>query len=164
MSTLLQAVSEGWSWKIGDPVEVLATNCFGNAIVRNQAGEYFRIMPEEWQCELLARSPAELERTRMSENFARDWEMTILVDRARAAHGPLLVGECFFLVIPGILGGKYSEENIRKISVTELLSYSGKMAQQIDAIPDGETVIIAPQEAEANQAVQRTSAAPPSLT
>ncbi len=164
MSTLLQAISEGWSWKIGDPVEVLATNCFGNAIVRNQEGEFFRIMPEEWQCELVARSPAELEKTRQSEDFIRDWEMTVLVDRARVAHGSLLIGECFFLVIPGILGGKYSEENIRKISVTELLSYSGKMAEQIDDIPDGESVIIAPQATEANQSLQRTSATPPSLT
>jgi len=136
---------------MGEPVEVLATNDFGNVIVRNQEGVFYRIVPEEWQCERVARSPAELENTRRSEEFIRDWEMTVLVDRARAAHGPLLVGECFCLVIPGILGGKYSEENIRKTSVTELLSYTGKMAEQIEDIPDGESVIIAPHPTDTNQ-------------
>jgi hypothetical protein len=38
MSTLLAAISEGWSWKMGEPVEVLAMNDFGNVIVRNQEG------------------------------------------------------------------------------------------------------------------------------
>ena len=38
---------------MGKPVEVISTNRFGNAIVRNEAGQYFRIIPEEWQCKLL---------------------------------------------------------------------------------------------------------------
>jgi hypothetical protein len=54
MSDLLQAIFTGWGWKIGKPVEVVATNQFGNAIVRNEGGSYFRIMPEEWQCERIA--------------------------------------------------------------------------------------------------------------
>jgi hypothetical protein len=127
MNTLLQAISEGWSWKLGTPVGVVATNRFGNVIVRNQNGDFYRIMPEEWQCELLARTPAELDEKRKTESFVRDWEMTPLVDRAVAAHCPLAVGECFFLVVPGMLGCKYAEENIRKITLPELLSYSGSM-------------------------------------
>lgn len=54
---------------MGEPVEVLAMNDFGNVIVRNQEGAFFRIMPEEWQCELVARSPADLENTRKREEF-----------------------------------------------------------------------------------------------
>src|SRR5215475_3682965 len=113
MSNLLQAISEGWAWRLGKPVEVVATNRFGNAIVRNEAGQYFRIIPEEWQCELLAASAVDLEEKRQQPEFIHDWEMLPLVVRAEAAHGPLAEGQVYYLVVPGVLGGKYAEENIR---------------------------------------------------
>ena len=161
MTTLLQAISEGWSWKLGVPVEVIATNRFGNAIVRNSDGEFYRLMPEEWQCELLARTPAELEEKRKKEDFVRDWEMTPLVERAVAAHGPLAAGECFFLVKPGLLGGKYEVQNIRKIPLPELLSYSGSMAEQIQDVPDGGQVVLTPIETEPNQSSEATPGSRP---
>ena len=142
MSRLLQAIAQGWSWKLGNPVEIVATNRFGNAIVRNEAGQYFRVMPEEWKCELLATSASGLEKKREQPNFIRDWEMLALVARAEAAHGPLKDGQVYYLVVPGVLGGKYAEDNIRKISLMELLAYSGDMAHQIDNVPDGTEVKI----------------------
>lgn len=142
MNPLLEAIAEGWSWKLGQPVELLATNSFGNAIVKNADGRFFRIMPEEWSCELIASSDAELEEKKKDESFAHDWAMSRVVALAEAAHGPLDEGQAFFLVTPGILDGKYAAENIRKISLRELLAYSGDMAQQIDGIPDGEQVRI----------------------
>jgi len=142
MSDLLQAIAQGWSRKLGNPVEVVATNSFGNAIVRNELGQYFRVMPEEWKCELVATSASDLERKREQPNFIRDWEMLPLVVRAEAAHGPLKDGEVYYLVVPGVLGGKYAEDNIRKISLVELLAYSGDMAHQIDNVPDGAQVKI----------------------
>jgi|SRR5882724_2152573 len=146
MTDLLKAVSEGWSWKLGKPVEIVATNRFGNAIVKNEEGRYFRIVPEEWECELLASSSMELEEKRKSHDFVRDWEMVALVQRAEVALGPLAEGEVYYLVVPGCLGGKYAEENMRKNSLRELLAYSGEMARQIDDVPDGGSVIIAPTE------------------
>jgi hypothetical protein len=89
-----------------------------------------------------------VELKRKSEEFVRDWEMAVLVERAQAALGPSIEGEVYFLVIPGLLGGKYAEENIRKIPLRQLLAYSGDMAQQIDDVPDGGTVILAPRERE----------------
>jgi hypothetical protein len=142
MSDPLQAISQGWSWKLGKPVEIIATNPFGNAIVRNEAGQYFRIVPEEWACELLASSAADLEEKRSQPDFIRDWEMLPLVVRAEAAHGPLAEGQVYCLVVPGVLGGKYADDNIRKISLVELLAYSGDMAHQIAGVPDGAQVKI----------------------
>ncbi len=142
MSDLLQAIAKGWSWKLGNPVEIVATNSFGNTIVRNDAGQYFRIMPEEWQCELLASAASELEQKREQPDFIRDWEMMPLVTRAEAAHGPLTDGQVYYLVVPGVLGGQYAEENIRKISLVELFAYSGDMAHQLDGLPDGAQVKI----------------------
>jgi hypothetical protein len=142
MDTLLDAIAEGWSWKIGSPVELIATNAFGNVIVRTADQSYFRIMPEEWSCELIARSAAELATKQNDHEFAHDWAMTRVVSLAEAAHGPLADGEVYYLVIPGVLGGKYSEDNIRKISLREVLSYSGSMARQIEDLPPGADVQI----------------------
>ena len=148
MNALLEAIAEGWSWKLGEPVAIIATNRFGNAIVRNKAGHFFRIMPEEWQCELLAQSLIELEEKRSTEDFILDWEMTALVERAESALGPLAEGEVYYLVLPGLLGGTYAEENIRKIALRELLAFSGEMARQIDDVPDGGSVILTVKPAE----------------
>lgn len=142
MSDVLQAVAKGWTWKLGNPVEVIATNRFGNAIVKNELGQYFRVMPEEWKCELVATSAADLQQKREQPKFIRDWEMLSLVARAEAAHGVLKDGEVYYLVVPGVLGGKYAEDNIRKIGLVELLAYSGEMAQQIENVPDGAQVRI----------------------
>jgi hypothetical protein len=156
MTTLLDAISEGWAWKIGLPVAVVATNSFGNAIVLNADGHYFRIMPEEWSCELLATSAAALDAERKKDEFVRDWTMAPLVARAEIALGPLAEGQSYFLVKPGVLGGKYSEENIRKITLRELLAYCGSMARQIADVPDGESVTIVPKEVP-NQSPEPTS-------
>src|SRR6266850_3062106 len=137
MNVLLEAIAEGWSWKLGKPVAIVATNRFGNAIVQNEEGLFFRIMPEEWQCELLACCSEELEEKRKRDDFVRDWEMLALVQRAEVALGPLADGEVYYLVVPGCLGGKYAEENMQKNSLRELLAYSGEMARQIDDVPDG---------------------------
>jgi hypothetical protein len=142
MNDLLAAIAEGWSWKLGLPVELLATNQFGNTIVRNSDGHYFRIIPEEWQCELLARSPEELGAKRQSPEFVRDWEMAGLVRQAQIWQGPLAEGRVYCLVTPGVLGGKYAEDNIRTITLRELLSYSGCMARQIEGLPNGTKVEI----------------------
>ena len=142
MNPLLDAISEGWSWKLGRPVELIATNLFGNAIVKNAEGQFFRIMPEEWSCELIACSATELEERRRSDDFIRDWHMSRLVALAETAHGPLAEGQVYYLVTPGILGGKYVQDNIRKIGLREVLSYCGDMAHQIEGLPDGAQVKI----------------------
>ena len=116
MSDILQAIAQGWNWKLGNPVELVATNSFGNAIVINEVGHYFRIMPEEWKCELLATSASDLRQKRKEPKFIRDWEMLALVARAEAAQGKLKEGQVYYLVVPGVLGGKYAEDNIRKIN------------------------------------------------
>lgn len=69
--TLLEAIAQGWGWKLGEPVAIIATNRFGNALVQNKAGQFFRITPEELQCQLLASSSSELEEKRSRGDFVR---------------------------------------------------------------------------------------------
>jgi len=142
MNALLESIAQGWGWKLGKPVAIIATNRFGNVIVQNKAGHFFRIVPEELQCELFAQSASELQQKRSGGNFISDWEMTALVEQSESTLGSLAEGEVYYLVTPGCLGGKYAEENIRKITLSELLACSGDMARQIDDVPDGGKVEI----------------------
>jgi len=140
MDAILKAVAEGWGWKIGKPVTIIARNAFGNVLIRTENGGYFRIIPEDLTCVHIADSPEDLERERCEEEFQVDWEMRALVEQAEASLGSLSEGECYHLVIPGVLGGAYAIENIRKISITECLGFSGEVARQIEGLPDGAQV------------------------
>jgi hypothetical protein len=140
MNTLLDAISDGWGWKLGRPVATHGTNAFGNAIVEDADGRFWRIIPEELDCTRIANSPRELEEVKSQPEFSEDWMMQKLVERAQASQGPLPPGRVYCLVIPGVLGGAYSESNIRTITLAELLSCSGYMARQIDGLPDGTNV------------------------
>lgn len=142
MEALHKAIADGWSWKLGTPVAVLATSPLGNVIVKNGDGWFFRIMPEELLCDLLARSEEELATKWMETEFRRDLQMSALVEKAQAAHGLLAEGQVYHLVVPGCLGGKYEVANLRKISLCELLTHAGAMAQQVEDVPDDGEVII----------------------
>src|SRR5450756_1693482 len=125
MDDILKVVADGWGWKIGKPVSITARNAFGNIIVRTEDGRYFRIIPEDLNCVHIADSLEELERVRCGEKFRRDWDMRALVEKAEAALGSLSEGECYHLVIPGVLGGAYAIENIKRIAITDWLGFSG---------------------------------------
>lgn len=140
MNDILKAVADGWGWKIGKPVAVLAQNAFGNIIVRSEGGGHFRIIPEDLNCVHIADSPEELERVRCSEEFREDWDMCALVEKAEAALGSLSEGQCYHLVIPSVLGGAYAVENIKRIAITDWLGFSGEVARQIEVLPDGTQV------------------------
>jgi hypothetical protein len=92
-------------WRETDWPEVVATNAFGNVIVRATDGAFWRICPEEWSCEQVARNEDE--------------------------------GRCYCLKQPAVIGGTYEAANLGTISLHELISFSGAMAQQIKDVPDG---------------------------
>jgi hypothetical protein len=50
--------------------------------------------------------------------------------------------QCFCFLVPNVLGGSYSIENVRVISTSELMRVSGSMALQIRDQPDGTEVEI----------------------
>jgi hypothetical protein len=139
---MLDTIRKAWGWTGLDPAEVVATNAFGNVIVRATDGTYWRICPEEWSCEQVARSAKEFADLCCEEGFRTDWEMTRLVELARQQFGPLPEGRCYCLKLAAVIGGKYDAANLGTISLDELISFSGDMAEQIKDVPDGGQVEI----------------------
>ena len=139
---MIPVIEKAWSWIGLIPSEVIASNAFGNVIVCDQAGRYWRICPEELTCQIVANSKAELDTLLVDPEFIADWEMPALVEIACASLGPLSPDRCYCLKMPALLGGEYRAENLGTNSRTELIAFSGDVAEQIKNVPDGGKVEI----------------------
>jgi len=139
---MLDTIRQAWGWMGLDPAEVVDRNSFGNVIVRAADGAYWRICPEEWSCEKVARDADEFATLAGSAEFRTDWEMARLVLQASQKLGPLTENRCYCLKIPAVIGGQYEPANMGTISLIELISFSGNMAERIKDLPDGSRIEI----------------------
>lgn len=134
---LCTSVRDAWGWTGIQPVEVVAENAFGNLLVRDDAGRYWRICPEDLSCQVVADSRDALDQLLEDAEFTIDWCMESLVEEARLRLGPLPEGRKYCLKIPGALGGTYGGDNLATLPLVELISASGAIAKQIAHLPDG---------------------------
>jgi len=133
-------IRDAWGWTSPEPFEIVATNDFGNVIFTDSRRRFWRVMPEEPSCEMIAESPEEYNELIKTEDFKTDWFMQALVDIAVAKHGVPPKDRCFCLKLPAVLGGKYDADNIGTVSRKELVSFSGDLAEKIRDLPDGQTI------------------------
>jgi len=138
--TLVDLISRAWGWTGLQPVKVVAENDFGNLMVRDPSGQYWRICPEDLYCKIIAEDRSALDTLIDDEEFQQDWNMPALVKEAQAKVGPLEDGRKYCLKIPGSLGGEYGGANLASISLFELIEASGDIAFQIKNLPDGTQV------------------------
>lgn len=134
---LIAIVKDAWGWTGLKPAEIVGDNDFGNLMIKDQIGCYWRLCPEDLYCKVVASSRAELDQLSKDQEFLEDWYMTELVEQARERLGPLRPGFKYCLKIPGPLGGEYGGDNLATISLGGLISASGHIAQQTEALPDG---------------------------
>mgnify|MGYP000870061452 FL=1 len=117
--SVISEIKESWGWIGIDPEEVVGENDFGNLIVRDRSGKYWRICPEDVYCKVVANNRQELDELAKDQEFLADWYMEVLVQKAVEKLGPLQEGRKFHLVIPGVLGGEYGPENIQTVPLIE---------------------------------------------
>ena len=138
--SLIQEIKNAWSWVGIDPVSIVGENDFGNLMIEDSKGQYWRLCPEDAYCEVVASSREELDTLSRDQDFLQDWYMKNLVDQAREKLGDLEEGYKYHLVISGVLGGAYDISNIAKAPLVELIGLSGDIALQIKDLPDGTKV------------------------
>lgn len=138
--TILTLIRESWGWAGLDPVAVVAMNDFGNVLVLATDGSYWRLCPEELYCEVVAPTKPEFDSLWSTNDFQDDWQMTSLVETAKATLGPVSDDRCYCLKIPAVLGGQYDAANLGTITKTELIQFTGSVAKQIHDVPDGASV------------------------
>jgi len=138
--TIISEIIDSWAWVGLNPVQILAENDFGNLIVEDSDGAYWRLSPEDFYCEVIAHSRSKLDELLNNEEFKRDWNKTALVDQARKALGDLEEGKKYCLVIPSVLGGAYDISNIKIVPLFKLIRFSGHIAKEIHNLPDGQQI------------------------
>ena len=136
----LKQVNKSWKWSGIVAKKIIKTNDFGNIILKDTLGEYYRIIPEELSINKIASNDGEFNVLLEKEEFQTDWEMTHLLTIARANLGELDDLEKYCFKIPNVIGGEYTIANMGKISFLELISASGDMAFQIKDLEDGTEV------------------------
>jgi hypothetical protein len=139
---LLSTISAAWGWAGIKPDMVVGENDFGNLIVRDKEGCYWRLCPEDLYCRVVADSRAKLDALSLDQTFLQDWHVRSWVEAAHSKLGPLRPGYKYYLVRPAPLGGGYTADNMEQLSLRELVSLSGDLAQQIEGMPDGAKVEI----------------------
>lgn len=137
---LVEELRESWGWVGMEPVEIVGENDFGNLMIKDKDGKYWRLCPEDLSCKVIAENRKELDALSQDQEFLHDWYMKNLVEQAQSHLGPLTKGRKYCLKIPGILGGEYGGSNLATISLVELIRFSGHVAEQTKDLPDGAKV------------------------
>src|SRR5271166_5786843 len=97
-------IAAAWSWIGLHPRAIVAENDFGNVIVEDIQGRYWRICPEEPSCIVVSGTRADWDQLYASPVFQEDWAMLPLVSEATARLGSLVPGRKYCLKIPAVLG------------------------------------------------------------
>jgi hypothetical protein len=135
--SLIDDIHEAWGWIGLEPLEVVGENDFGNLIVKDVDGKYWRISPEECYCEVVASNRQELDALSNDQEFLHDWYMSALVSLAHDVCGPLAEGRKYSLKLPALLGGTYAGDNLAIAPLVEIVRLSGDIAKQTKELPDG---------------------------
>ena len=137
---VISQIRDAWGWVGIDPQEIVDENDFGNLIIKDADGKYWRLCPEDVYCEVVAQDRAELDKLSQDPEFLADWHMTAFVDQAKDCVGQLTDGRKYCLIVPGVLGGAYECSNLKSVPLLELIRFSGDMAKQIRDLRDGEQI------------------------
>jgi hypothetical protein len=135
--SIIQEIRDSWGWVGIEPLSVVGENDFGNLMIEDVEGKFWRLCPEDVYCEVVASDRGDLDRLSQDQDFLEDWYMQALVEQARKGLGELAEGKKYCLVIPGALGGEYGISNIKTAPLIELVRFSGDLAKQIKDLPDG---------------------------
>ena len=129
--SILDTVTAAWGWVGITPEKVIAENEFGNLIIKDLEGMYWRLCPEDLYCEVVADDDADYNELVKDEEFNQDWFMEVMVQKASEKFGPLEEGFKYHMLEPGALGGKYAVFNIKPIELERIVKFSGELAQKV---------------------------------
>ena len=128
---ILDTVTTYWGWTGIEPERVIAINEFGNVLMKDTQGKFWRLCPEDLYCEVIADNDDDYNELVKDEEFNQDWFMETMVQKALDKYGPLEDGLKFHMLEPGALGGKYAVFNVKAIQIERIIQFSGDLAQQL---------------------------------
>ncbi|HET7333460.1 T6SS immunity protein Tdi1 domain-containing protein [Dyella sp.] len=134
---IVTTIQDAWGWVGIKPAQIVGDNSFGNLLIKDEVGLYWRLCPEDIYCKVIANTRAELDTLLQNQEFLEDWSMISLVAAAKDQLGALRPGYKYCLKIPGVLGGEYGGSNLATVPLRDLIAFSGHLAKEIQDLPDG---------------------------
>lgn len=128
-------INDAWGWVGLNAVAVLGANPFGNLLLLDDEGRYWRLRPQDLLCEPVASNEADLAALSYNQAFLDEWYMAEMVDLAEATLGPLVDDRKYCLKIPLSLGGDFQSGNLSMVPLPELIRFAGEGAQQFEGLP-----------------------------
>ncbi len=64
-----EKINTSWGWIGIEAVEVIEENDFGNLLIRDSSSRFWRLCPEELECELIAANQQQLDKLLNDEEF-----------------------------------------------------------------------------------------------
>jgi hypothetical protein len=128
-------INDAWGWVGLNAVAVLGANPFGNLLLLDDEGRYWRLRPQDLLCEPVASNEADLAALSYNQAFLEEWYMAEMVDLAEATLGPLVDDRKYCLKIPLSLGGDFKSGNLSMVPLPELIRFAGEGAQQFEGLP-----------------------------
>lgn len=136
MTSLLDALRQGWSWTGIDFAEITAISKMGQLIVTDTAGTFYHLDPEVRQLVRIG-SDAEIPAYFANPEVELIWRAEALVEAARQRLGELPEGYVYTLKPQALVAGDYAHENLCMLPVAELISFAGDFERQTKDWPDG---------------------------
>lgn len=124
----LQIIKKYWGWTGIRPAVIIERNQFGNLIVEDPSGRYWRICPEEFSCKIIARNARELKALWDDEEFKTFWDMTAFATVAAGNHGDIDGEQCYYF----IKAGDFSPANIGITTFSDLITDAGITAEELE--------------------------------
>ena len=90
--SIIDLINKGWGWQGINAVELIDENEFGNIIFKSEDESYWRILPENPECIMIASNQNEFDILKMDDEFQIDWQMKNLVYMAKLKIGKLEEG------------------------------------------------------------------------
>lgn len=137
---MIEKIVAAWGWTGIDPLKLVEENAFGNLLIKDNDGRFWRLCPEDLTCEVVATTDKAFAVLCKDEEFLSDWNMQNLVAEAREKLGPLIGRKKYCFKIPGILGGEYGGDNLAMVPLAELVRFSGDLAYKLKDLPEGAKV------------------------
>lgn len=128
---IIDAITQYWGWTGIEPDTIIAENEFGNLIIQDVEGRFWRLCPEDLYCDPIADNKDEYNELVKDEEFNMDWFMDAIVPKCIEKHGELADGHKFHMLEPGALGGKYAVFNIHPMPFERILKFSGELAHKL---------------------------------
>jgi len=131
-----------WAWLLPPKFAVWLMNRFGDLFITLPDGDVHMLDVGAGALERLAKDRDNFARMLDEGDNANLWLMIPLVDSLTAAGIWLQDGQCYSFVVPPVLGGGYTPENIVVLPVQEHYGVYGSHHNQMRGVPDGQQVTI----------------------